>query len=122
MKNKTIKIIIAIILMLAIPYNVFAGYTGINTSVNGLNTIGSGTAAQTTKPKIEAMLGIFQVIGSGISVIALAIIGIRYMISSVEEKANMKGVLIYYVVGACLVFATSNLLGIVYDIIKGINY
>ena len=55
--------------------------------------------------------------GSILSVAALMIIGFRYMLSSLEEKAAMKGILIYYVVGCVLVFATSNILSIVYDII-----
>ena len=66
------------------------------------------------------MLGTVQVVGSIISVIALIIIGIRYMISSVEEKANLKGVLIYYIIGAVLVFATSNILSIVYKVLNNL--
>jgi len=70
---------------------------------------------------ISRILGVLQVIGSIGSVIALLVIGIRYMFSSLEDKAAMKGVLIYYVVGAILIFATSNVLSIAYRLITGIG-
>lgn len=82
---------------------------------------GQSGAESTSKTITEKLLGVFQAIGSVISVIALVIIGFRYMFSSLEEKAQMKGVLIYYVIGAVLVFATSNILSIVYNAIKGVS-
>lgn len=114
MKNKIIAFFMIIaVLMIIIPCNVFAGYTGIDTDIS----IGDSDAVSASKPMTERILGRVQVIGTIISVMALVIIGIRYMSSSVEEKADMKGVLIYYVIGAVLVFATVNLLSIAYEMI-----
>ena len=42
------------------------------------------------------------------------------MLGSVEEKAEYKKTMIPYVIGAILLFATSNLLGIVDSVSKGI--
>lgn len=116
MKNKLIitSFIIIAILTVLIPSNVFAK---MDTNI----TIGGSGAQKSSLGITKRMLGIVQTIGSIISVVALIIIGIRYMFSSVEDKASMKGVLIYYVVGAVLVFATSNILGIAYDIISGLK-
>ena len=61
-----------------------------------------------------------QVIGSVASVLALVIMGTRYMCGSIEEKADMKGVVMYYCIGAILVFGTTNILSIVYKVIRGI--
>ena len=83
--------------------------------------IGNSGAEESSKEITERLLGIVQVIGSVVSVIALLIIGFRYMFSSLEEKANMKGILIYYVIGAVLVFATSNVLSVVYKVITSLN-
>ena len=82
--------------------------------------IGSTGAILSSKRVTEKMVGAFQVVGSVISVVALVIIGIRYMLSSVQEKAEMKGVLIYYIVGAILVFGTSNVLSIAYKAIRNL--
>ena len=62
------------------------------------------------------IIGPIQVIGSLVSVIAIIIIGIRYMLASVEEKAQYKETLGPYLIGAVFVFAITNILSIVYDI------
>lgn len=82
--------------------------------------IGNSNAISSSNQMIGRLIGMLQAIGSVISIIALIIIGFRYMLSSVEEKAQMKGILIYYIVGAVLVFATSNVLGLAYTVISGI--
>ena len=68
----------------------------------------------------ERLVGVLQVAGTIISVIALIIIGIKYMISSVEEKSQMKGVLGYYITGCVLVFAATNVVAFLYNIIARI--
>lgn len=67
------------------------------------------------------IIGAIQVVGSLVSVIALIIIGIRYMLGSVEEKAQYKETLGPYILGAGLVFGISNILGIVYNIATSLN-
>lgn len=69
------------------------------------------------KPMFESMLGFVQVIGSAISVIIIAVIGVKYMYSSVEEKAEYKKTMIYYVIGAVLIFCTVNIMVILYNVI-----
>ena len=114
-------------ILICINNYVYAGWDPLNgftsDGTHHMDTdleIGTTTAITSSVEMTEKMLGSVQLIGSIISVIALVIIGIRYMISSVEEQAKMKGVLIYYIVGAVLVFATSNVLSIVYQAISGI--
>ena len=94
---------------------------GTHTQMDTDIEIGSTSAISSSKAATERILGIIQAIGSIISVIALTIIGIRYMISSVEERADMKGVLVYYVIGAVLVFATSNILSVAYKVLSTLN-
>ena len=59
------------------------------------------------------IIGGIQFLGSSVSVIVLVIIGIMYMIGSVEEKAEYKEKMIPYIIGAVFVFAISNILNIV---------
>ena len=56
-----------------------------------------------------------SVIGSIVSVIALVALGIKYMLGSVEEKAEYKKTLMPYVIGAVLVFSASSIAGIIYN-------
>lgn len=83
--------------------------------------IGTTDAINANKSQTGTLVGVFQVIGSVVSVVALIIIGFRYMLSSVEEKAEIKGIIIYYVIGCLLVFATSNLLSVVYGIFQDLE-
>jgi len=117
-KNKLIGILLILIMLIVIvPSNVLADYGGINTNIS----IGNTAASRSSIVITQKILGTLQVAGSIISVVALIIIGIRYMCSSLEEKAQMKGVMTYYIIGAVLVFATSNILGMAYSTIEGIN-
>ena len=79
-------------------------------------TIEKGSSYSTLAGTI---IGGFQAVGSIVSVLALVITGIRYMMSSVEEKAEYKNTFMYYIAGAILVFAISNISGIIYKIASG---
>lgn len=57
-----------------------------------------------------------RVMGSFVSVFALVLIGIKYMLGSVEEKAEYKKTLVPYIIGCIMVFGIINILGIIYDI------
>lgn len=60
------------------------------------------------------VLGIIQGIGSYISVGIIMILGIKYMMGSVEEKATYKKSMLPYVIGAVLVFAAVNITSMIY--------
>lgn len=118
MKNKgKIKLTIIMFLIIAIIMSVF----NICFASSGKIDVTGVTIEQgyTTEFKTlgESILGFVQVIGSAVSVIAMMIIGIKYMIGSVEEKAEKKKSFIYYLIGAFLVFSTVNIVSIVYNAI-----
>ena len=46
------------------------------------------------------------------------IMGVKYMISGADERANMKQKLVWYVVAAVLVFSATAIYNVVYNIIK----
>ena len=112
---KIVKILIIFIVIILLLQNILYA---MDTDI----TIGDTSAIRSSNGMTKRIVGILQVVGSVFSVAALAVIGIRYMISSLEERAQMKGVLVYYVVGAILVFATSNILSVVYNAISNITF
>jgi len=81
---------------------------------------GDGANSEELKEKTENVLGIVQVIGSVVSVIMLMAIGIKYMLGSVEEKAEYKKTIIPYLIGAALVFSGTTIPQILYQISKNI--
>lgn len=71
--------------------------------------------------KGNIIVGVIQVVGSIISVVALVIIGIKYMTGSLEEKAEYKKTMIPYIIGATMLFAASNLVQAIYEWSQAIN-
>ena len=67
--------------------------------------------------KVGVILGAIQAIGSILSVLALVVIGIKYMLGSAEEKANYKQTMIPYIIGIILVFASSTFVNAIYKAI-----
>ena len=76
--------------------------------------------AETIKSIGNTIIGIIQIIGTIISVLVLAILGIKYMIGSAEERAEYKKSMKPYLMGAVMVFAITNLLGIIAPIAKNL--
>lgn len=66
------------------------------------------------------IIGIVQFIGTFASVITLIVMGIKYMLGSVEEKAEYKKTMMPYVIGAIMVFAITNLLAIISSVTDGL--
>ncbi len=69
----------------------------------------------------NSIIGFIQAVGSVLSVAVLAILGIKYMTGSVEEKAQYKKSMMPYVIGAIMIFAITNVLAIIVDIVKGVS-
>lgn len=61
---------------------------------------------------------IIRTVGIAISVLMLTIIGIKYIMGSVEEKAQYKQTMWPYVIGAVLIFAGSSVVTIIYNIMN----
>lgn len=118
MKEKIIKIL-TIILILFVVFNisnfVYAGeintedFTGIYTKegVSDLDT------------KTGKILNIVQIAGTAISLVALLVLGMKYMLSSPNDKATIKEKMVPYVIGVIIFFAASNLVTIVIKFAMG---
>ena len=68
----------------------------------------------------NTIIGIFQVVGTIFAIAMLLWLGIRLMVASPSERADIKSRAVPYVVGAVMLFSIVNLLKIVYDIMQGI--
>lgn len=64
---------------------------------------------------INNIIFIIQVAGTGISLLIVTIFGIKYMIASVEEKAEIKKQAMPILIGCILLFGAVNLVAIVAD-------
>ena len=102
--------IIFIILIMIFMLNF--SYAQINTNTFS-TTVEGGAQAISIGNKI---IGVLQLFGSILSVIVLIVLGIKYMLGSVEERAQYKESMMPYIIGAVLIFGIVNILAIIEDI------
>ena len=66
------------------------------------------------KKKANIIVGVVNAIGIVISVITVVVVGIKYMLGSVEEKAEYKKSIGLYILGAFLIFGITTVPNIIY--------
>ena len=118
---KNYKVLNLIILMIIIFAGIIFSYNISYAEELPLGDLNEYVREPTTSPdkfheKVNNFITVIQVVGSIASVVALIIIGIRYMYYSVEEKAEYKKTMLGYIIGCALVFSIVNILGVVYDV------
>ncbi len=64
------------------------------------------------------IIGIIQAIGVVVSVVVIIILGIKYMLGSVDQKAEYKKTMLPYVIGSALIFSASTISYIIMNVIK----
>lgn len=125
--KKTTKIITKIFIILIFLVMIF--YTFNNSFVYASNAKfnandwvpNSGGNEEELIDMGNKIIGPLQVLGSLVSVVTIIIIGIKYMLGSVEEKSQYKETLGPYFLGAVLVFGIINVATIIYDIASALN-
>lgn len=68
--------------------------------------------------KVGVALGAIRNFSVVTAVIALMIIGFKYIIGSVEEKANYKATMIPYIIGCVMVVAGTTIVSFIYNAVK----
>ena len=66
--------------------------------------------------KAGAIFTIIQIVAIVISVIVIAIMGIKYLMGSVEQKADYKKTMIPYIVGVVLLVSIPTLIRVIYNL------
>lgn len=61
------------------------------------------------------IVGVVRAVGISLSVLILTIIGIKYIMGSVEDKAQYKQTMWPYIIGAILIFSGAEITNIIYN-------
>ena len=121
--NKKIKLIIKFVLIILAFILVFAQSRCFADEIikdpNKYNA--TVNIDDTTASVIGQVVGTIRIIGSIVSLGAITLLGIRYMIGSVEQKADYKKSMIPYLIGAIMLFAGSQVVGLLYDVSRNIE-
>lgn len=76
----------------------------------------SSPSTHKTASIIGVLVGTVRVVGTVVAIVAIAILGIKYMLGSTENKAKYKETMVPYVIGVIMLVATVNILGMLYNI------
>lgn len=112
--------LISMVFSFIIPSITYAKVSEIN--VDDYKPDGSSKQdIKTLKTKANKVVGILSNVGVVVSVVALIALGIKYMLGSLEERAEYKKTFIPYLIGAFLVFTVSLLPQIIYKVMQTFN-
>lgn len=70
----------------------------------------------------NSIIGAIRIFGTVVAVVALMALGLKYMLGSVQDKATYKETMIPYLIGAVMVFAIPNVIGIILDLVSQIKF
>lgn len=113
--TKKVMRIVAVLLAVA----VIVSLTGSVLASDGLDLTAFDSAQDTSGASgsvtriIGALINIIQIIGSGVAIIMLIVLAIKYISAAPGDKADIKKHAVVYVVGAIVLFAATGILQII---------
>ena len=124
MTKKLISMLIIALLVCSVCGAVLAGQVTQDQakSVNQFDNLGDNSGASTSFHNIiGAIITIVQIIGTGVAIIMLIVLAIKYISAAPGDKAEIKKHAVVYVVGAIVLFAATGILGIVKNFASNIS-
>lgn len=113
--NKIVEILIVLIMLSTVFSNIVYAKSD---KIIDTNTYAPGNDAMDS-PRVAAIAGtvlnVVQVIGIIIAVGCISIVGIQYMVGSVEQKAEYKKTMTAMIVGAILLVSTTTIVKAIYS-------
>ena len=121
--KKQVKVVVTILMVVAI-LTILASAALASQEKTVLDNIkDGGTTVDTESVQNfgKAIVSVVRVVGVIVAVVVLLILGIKYMVGSAEERAEYKKTMVPYIIGAVLIFASTTLVGVVYDLSMSLN-
>lgn len=126
--KKSLKIVcvLMIIMSMTMLFSNICFATGANwasSTIDDANNNWSATGNVTTHVKsvMGTAIEVIRIVGTGISIIMLTYIAIKYMSAAPNEKADFKKSATGFIVGAVVLFASTNILKIIVDFAEAVT-
>lgn len=119
--NKVLVLILISLLMISAISSVSFVYgTSTTDAINAMKDMGEADISDASGGKlgkiINSIIGFIQVAGTGIAMIMVTILGIKYIMAAPSDKADVKKQIAPMVIGALILFGAVNLVNIVANI------
>ncbi len=119
-KKKWLIIVLVTIVLIGLFSSRVCAVDELIRDMEGIGTVEGATGSH-VRYVMNAVIKLIQIVGSGIAIIVVIILGIKYMLASPGEKADYKKTAVPILIGCVLLFAASNLAGIIADVGNGLN-
>lgn len=119
-KNLIINSIMILITLFILIIPNYTNATVINPSDYEPNSIEVGDKNIIVN-KSNPLIGSIKTVGIVVAVITIAVLGIKYMMAGINEKAEYKKTMIPYLIGAVLVVAITQLLSVLIEIVTNVK-
>lgn len=126
MTKKVMKIVaILLVAMMVVAVGtqvVFATQSNDGLNIAQFNDRKDNSGASASSQNIiGALINIVQIIGTGVAIIMLIVLAIKYISAAPGDKADIKKHAVVYVVGAIVLFAATGILQIIKSFSKNIQ-
>lgn len=111
-KKRYLKITFITLIFILFSFVVCRNIALADINLSGKITPKDNGATDSFKVAMNIIVFIAQLIAAGVAVIMLVALGIKYMVSSVNEKAEIKKHAVVYIVGAIIAFGSTGILQI----------
>lgn len=108
-------IFVSINVILSVTQQCFAASIDVTENPDFWTELTEQDGGDEFKKMIGGITSVIRIIGMIVSIVALMVIGIKYMIGSVEEKAQYKQTLFPWFIGAIMLFAITLIPTLLYD-------
>lgn len=98
-----------------------SNFTDVLDNINDFIPTDDNSDTKELEGKVSIILTVITNIGMILAVLMLAIIGVKYMLGSLEEKAEYKKDMIPYLVGACLLFGITVIVKVLQQLGQSFN-
>lgn len=117
--KKSLKIIVLFVVVLVLTIvlsNVaFAAWNPGKAIKDAENWNSTGNVVNSTKTIMGTAINVIRIVGTGIAIIMITYIAIKYMSAAPNEKADFKKSATGFIVGAVVLFAATNILTMIAD-------
>lgn len=119
MKNMKKKIISILMILLIASFfigiiEVHADVEGLISNMNGVGTPDYGSGGISNS--IKDVISLLQVSGTGIALVVITMLGIKYMIAAPSEKADVKKQIMPILIGCVLIFGAITIVSAITEI------
>lgn len=111
-------IFLTIFLVIIMTTNIYAlqSLDGVLEDMKGVKDVDSTLSSSSgVGAVLNDAIGLLQLAGTGISVITVTLLGIKYMLTSVEQRAEIKNKAVPIVIGCIILFGAVNIVAIIAD-------